>query len=187
MKTAFKEWAVVGEAMAQGKQTVILRKGGIVEDEGRFRPIHPRFLLLPTYVHQAPEGIRPEFLPLLEQVRNQQPVSDQIRISHWAEVATAVQVTSLESLNRLRDEHIWSQAIVEERFRRWQTDSVYALVVKVFPLPDPVLLPMRDSYGGCKSWIELEQDVPTPDTSPVVPSDEFDLRLKSIQAALAQR
>jgi hypothetical protein len=29
------------------------------------------------------------------------------------------------------------------------------LEVAVSPLPEPLVLPWRDDYGGCKSWVEL--------------------------------
>jgi hypothetical protein len=53
IRTAFKEWAAICRALATGRQDVILRKGGIVEDGGEFRPDHASFLLLPTFLHQV--------------------------------------------------------------------------------------------------------------------------------------
>ncbi|MED5454303.1 MAG: DUF1802 family protein, partial [Verrucomicrobiota bacterium] len=37
MKTAFKEWAVVIDALGRGEQIIILRKGGIHEGKGGFQ------------------------------------------------------------------------------------------------------------------------------------------------------
>ncbi len=47
-RTAFKEWAAVCAALSAGRQTVILRKGGIAEGPGGFQPEHGEFWLLPT-------------------------------------------------------------------------------------------------------------------------------------------
>ena len=33
--------------------------------------------------------------------------------------------------------------------------------MQVFALPQPVNIPFHDSYAGCKSWVELADDVPT--------------------------
>jgi hypothetical protein len=30
----------------------------------------------------------------------------------------------------------------------------------VEPLPAPVTIPWDDSYGGCRSWIDLQDEVP---------------------------
>ena len=37
LKDAFKEWAVICRALAEGRQALILRKGGIAEAGGDFR------------------------------------------------------------------------------------------------------------------------------------------------------
>ena len=42
VRTAFKEWAIVVDALGRGRQSVILRKGGIAEGRGGFRPEHAR-------------------------------------------------------------------------------------------------------------------------------------------------
>ena len=52
LSIAFKEWAVICRALAEGRQSLILRKGGIAEAGGQFRPEHDRFLLYPTYFHE---------------------------------------------------------------------------------------------------------------------------------------
>ena len=51
---AFKEWAVVCAALASGRQSVILRKGGIHEGRDGFRVDHREFWLFPTRFHQEP-------------------------------------------------------------------------------------------------------------------------------------
>ena len=60
LNIAFKEWAVVCRALAEGRQALILRKGGIAETGGQFSPEHSRFWLYPTFAHEKPEGIKPE-------------------------------------------------------------------------------------------------------------------------------
>ena len=55
---AFKEWAGVCDALSSGRQSLILRKGGVSEGPGGFRPEHPAFWLYPTHVHEAEQGLR---------------------------------------------------------------------------------------------------------------------------------
>src|SRR5262245_56106998 len=57
---AFKEWAAVCEALAAGRQTIILRKGGIHEGREGFRVEHDRFWLYPTRFHQAADALTPD-------------------------------------------------------------------------------------------------------------------------------
>ena len=47
----FKEWAVVCEAMGRGRQSIILRKGGIAEGREGFSFKYPEFFLFPTWFH----------------------------------------------------------------------------------------------------------------------------------------
>jgi len=56
-----------------------------------------------------------------------------------------------------RGRHVWSDAVVAERFHRWK-DELHLLVVDVSPLPSPITLPWHESYGGCRSWVELQDD-----------------------------
>src|SRR5690242_14612220 len=55
---AFKEWAGVCAALATGRQSLILRKGGIAEGPEGFAPEHTSFWLYPTHVHEAEQGLR---------------------------------------------------------------------------------------------------------------------------------
>src|SRR4051794_36210007 len=92
---AFKEWAVICHALAAGKQSLILRKGGVAEEGGEFAVEHNRFWLFPTYTHQQRDGIQPEALPWLAEVEGQRPPSDRVRISHFAEVTGIYHVHDL--------------------------------------------------------------------------------------------
>jgi hypothetical protein len=159
MKTAFKEWAVICRALALGRQDVILRKGGIAEGGGAFAPVHRDFLLLPTFLHQSAESIVPAARDLLEDLDADRPPPGTVVFRHRVQVTDVVEVRSLGELARFRDRHVWSDAVVAERFHRWR-DQLHVLAVRVVPLPASVTLPWREDYGGCKSWVELAADVP---------------------------
>src|SRR4051794_27585132 len=55
---AFKEWAGVCDALEDGRQSLILRKGGIDEGPSGFVPEHPAFWLYPTRRHEGEQGLR---------------------------------------------------------------------------------------------------------------------------------
>jgi hypothetical protein len=48
------------------------------------------------------------------------------------------------------------------------------LALRVYLLQGTVELPYSEAYGGCKSWIELEQPVPVAGARPVLEDDAFD-------------
>ena len=154
-RTAFKEWAVICRALAAGRQDVILRKGGIVEPGGAFRPEHARFLLLPTFLHQSAESLVPEARDLLEGIDDDRPPAGTVVFTHAASVEAARRITERRELDAWRGRHVWAESVVDERFHRWQ-DELHVLEVIVRPLPSPVTLPWRESYGGCRSWVEIE-------------------------------
>lgn len=183
MRTAFKEWAVICRALAAGEQTLILRKGGIVEEGGEFRPDHPEFLLFPTFSHQSPDSIVPAARRLLLELDAEEPEAGTVVFKHHAVVADALRVKSLSAVLRLRGQHIWSDEIVEERFHRWG-DFVYALFVRVYALPRAVVLPLEEEYTGCKSWVELSQDVSTAGSHAVLSDEDFARRHAAIREAL---
>jgi hypothetical protein len=159
MQTAFKEWAAICRALSTGRQDVILRKGGIVEDGGEFRPDHASFLLLPTFLHQAPESLIPEARDLLVGIDGDRPPEGTVVFRHAATVREARRVLRIDDLAAYRARHVWSDAVVAERFHRWK-DELYVLEVDVRPLPFPVTLPWHESYGGCRSWVDLQATMP---------------------------
>ena len=108
-----------------------------------------------------------------------------LSFSHYAVAADAIRIETLAALRALRGEHIWSDTVVEERFHRWQEDAVYALIVRVFALPDPVTLEMKESYAGCKSWVNLDVDVPINGAAPVLSNEAFADRRAAIQKVLS--
>jgi len=162
---AFKEWAAICRALVQGRQRIILRKGGIVEPGGSFRIEHRDFLLLPTFVHQAAESLMPEARDLLLDIDADRPPPGTVLFRHWARVIEAAEVRSLAELQRLRGEHVWSDEVVAERFHRWE-DLLHVLHVEVATLPQPVSRPWDESFGGCRSWAQLTVPVDCVETLP---------------------
>ena len=184
VRTAFKEWAVVVEALGRGDQILLLRKGGIHDRGGLFEPEHHRFWLFPTLFHQQVESVVPR---AAERFR-QQPISahdtSKVAIQFAAEVDSRLELRSLEAANRLAGHHIWKDDVIARRFDWGGKNSIHALIVRTFRLPVPIELERSDAYGGCRSWIELERDLPVDSLDPVMSDSEFDIKLQAIRSAL---
>ena len=73
ISTALKEWAIVCKALEEGKQILLLRKGGIMEYKQGFEVRHEKFLLYPTYEHQSKHLIRQEYVENFETVLQNAP------------------------------------------------------------------------------------------------------------------
>lgn len=184
MRTAFKEWAVVVDALARGEQIVILRKGGIHEGRGGFQVGHERFLLFPTRFHQQAGSVVPEVQWRSGEVMAGLPDEDTLRLEHYAEIVEWRELDTLEAAHRLRGQHVWKDAVIEQRFEWGRSQGVYALAVRVYRLTEAVELPMLKEYGGCKSWIEVAQEIPGEDAEPVLSDDAFGAKLAAFTRAL---
>jgi hypothetical protein len=153
MTLAFKEWAYIVDALGKGKQSIIIRKGGISEEGGDFALKGKKFLLFPTQFHQAKEMIKPAWLKDLE-IDSYFSTSDTVRIDYYAEVAESKLITDWSLLEKLDEQHAWKTEVIKERFNRWEK-SAHLLILQVFKLHISFDLAMTPEYGGCKSWIEL--------------------------------
>jgi len=147
---AFKEWAIIAEALGSGRQALTLRKGGIHERAGGFTPIYPRFWLFPTGFHQHTDNVHDSLTDVPENMD-----SERIQLRYIAEVLDTYRIDSIAALKRLSPWHYWKWETVKERyyFGKWQ--GVYALVLDVQVVKMPVTLELKKTYGGCKSWLEL--------------------------------
>lgn len=184
MRLAFKEWAVIVDALGAGDQIVILRKGGIDEGASGFRMENPRFLLFPTLYHQQRVSVIPAAQARFDRLAAALPPADRVRIEFWAEVQEWLRLESREAALNLRGQHVWRDEVIADRFDWGRSKSIFALAVRVFQLPGAVELPLRPEYGGCKSWIELESEVPTDGSVPVLDEPSFRARLDALRAAL---
>ena len=178
VRTAFKEWAIVVDALGRGEQIVILRKGGIHEGKGGFQVEHPRFWLFPTLFHQQREAVVPVAQKRFDEIAPRFPPADKVRIEFLTEVVEWRRLESLEQARALRGQHIWTDAVIEERFEWGRSKNIFALAVRVFRLPQAVDLPVLLNYSGCKSWIELDADLPMKEAVPVLSETDFAQKLE---------
>lgn len=184
MRVAFKEWAIVEDALGTGRQILIFRKGGISEGKGGFKPDHDRFLLFPTLFHQQREAVIADAQRRYDEIAATFPDPNTLRVRHYCEVTDWREVKSLEIARRLDAFHIWRPNVIEERFDWGRQKLIFAMLVRTYRLANPIDLPMSPNYGGSKSWIDLDRDIDTTGATPVLSDAEFDSRAEKIRAAL---
>jgi hypothetical protein len=185
VRVAFKEWAVVVDALLRGEQAIILRKGGLREGASGFQIEHPEFLLFPTLFHQQREAVTPVAQNRFDGLAPHFPPPEILRIEGFARVASWRRLESLTAACQLRGQHIWHDDIVAERFDWGREKHIHALAVRVFRFDSMVELPMRPSYGGCKSWVELEEEISVTGAQPVLAEAAFAAKLDQFQRALS--
>jgi len=180
---AFKEWAVACAALASGRQSLILRKGGIHEGHDGFRVEHREFWLFPTGFHQQREEIIPDAWPLLDELQSRdEPRHHPLNL--YAVVEDVKQVLDRSALARLSGRHVWSESTVEQRFR-YRTPGLFALIVRIYRRPTPFEIADSPYFAGCKSWVDLPSALPTSGLQPVLNDSTFDRQRREIQQLLA--
>ena len=171
MRIAFKEWSVVDEALGAGEQTILLRKGGIHERHGRFEVEHDEFLVYPTYLHQKPDLVKPDFRGRCRDSRSDRT---KVTIRHFVRVAGVFQApASGGSAGSWDALHIYSPALIEKRYQYRPERPLYILLVRAYRLAAATTIHETPQYAGCRSWVELNEDIDTIGAVPVLDDAAF--------------
>jgi hypothetical protein len=182
MNVALKEWSAVIAALDRGTQVFLLRKGGIVEARRGFELRYREFLLFPTFEHQHARYLKPEYRGLVEE----EPPGGHVRISHLARVADVLTAPrSIEPMRAADALHVWNDDFLRQRYAYRPDLALYLVVLRVFRLEEPAIIPARPSYAGCKSWVHLTEGVPVERMRPVLSEAEFNERQDVLMARLA--
>jgi hypothetical protein len=184
-QAALKEWAIVCRALADGRQSLLVRKGGIEEIKSGFQVTHRDFWLFPTAVHQKVADLLPAVHAEFEEVQRSFPPAGTIPIQLYATVTDAMRVTDLDRLRPLSPYHILSWDCVAGRFQYRNKPEVHVLILRVYRRPEPMLIGNTPQYDGCVSWVDLAEPLPTAGCTPVLSDAEFEARLARIRACLA--
>src|SRR5258706_7383240 len=105
LKVGLKEWASVCRALEEGRQILLLRKGGIHDSAGEFELEHPQFLLFPTYLHQNLKMLKETQHAGFESM-NAEPA--RVKLSAVGAVSDIIQLRSRSQMEAIDDEHIWT-------------------------------------------------------------------------------
>lgn len=182
-RIALKEWAVIQRSLARG-HILLIRKGGILEQEHGFPVEHREFFLFPTYVHQKEDDLIPAVHEELAVSFKASSPPDQVWFDFYAVAEEVWKVEQLDRLRQLEGQHVLSWSTVEARFR-YKRPGLHVLALRVFQLPETIRHPNHERYEGCVSWVELEEALPTTSARPVLSDEAFRARLEAARQALA--
>lgn len=172
LQAALKEWAVVCEALASGRQIFLLRKGGIAEGKRGFELKHGAFALFPTWEHQQRDGLRPEFHGLFERLRPADP--DRIEIRYAARVAGVMRAPETpRALLRAAEHHVWAEPYIRMRYEYRPDLPLWIVLTRVFRLPGPRLIENDRRYRGCRSWVDLYEEIDTRNSTETLDDSRF--------------
>lgn len=183
---ALKEWAIAVNALEKGETIMLLRKGGIHEQGGRFQVAHEEILLYPTYEHQQSFMLKAEYTNLV------QPVTsgwhpETVRIGSWAAITDILPVSNESIVNALLPFHIWNEYFISDRLIWKARQPLYILLLRTYKLPQVQEIPYRAEYGGCKSWIDLAQPINTEGAEAVLSDFAYNQLVAQIRAIVGDK
>jgi hypothetical protein len=174
---ALKEWAIICKALEEGKQILLLRKGGIMEYRKGFEVKHNEFLLYPTFEHQSIESIKAEYKEKIKEISEEHNISyynnnrkkidendnnfniaSNNIIKLLAKVEDVIEISDKFTLSGLRDYHIWSDEYVTMRMNYNPSKPMNVLLLRIYKIRKPLIVDINDKWAGCKSWIDIETD-----------------------------
>jgi hypothetical protein len=164
--TALKEWSNVVAALGRGAQILLIRKGGIADPS--FGIEAERFYLYPTYFHQGETEARPR-----------------VEITHWCEVVRTWTLSDRETLDRIAELVTIPRETLDARYRFRPDQALYVLAVRAWELARPAQVEFREDYGGCRSWISVDEEIDIEGSRRVLGERELAARIDRVDALLA--
>ena len=164
--TALKEWSNVVAALGRGEQVILIRKGGIADPS--FGVDADRFYLYPTYFHQGESEARPS-----------------AAITHWCEVVETWSVRERDELQALAPHVAIPQETLDARYNFRPDQALYVIAVRTRQLAQPAIVQYREEYGGCRSWISLEDEIDVDGSTPVLSEEELRAKIDGIRSTAA--
>ena len=162
---ALKEWNIVCRALEEGKQILLLRKGGIMEYRDGFEVKHNKFLLYPTFEHQSNESLKEKYKKefgeniVQDKKRNEIDALNGINtLRLFARIHDVIEISDKKVLTKLDDYHIWDDKYVLTRMDYNPNKPLSVLLLRVFKIREPLVVDIQDQWSGCKSWINIELD-----------------------------
>jgi hypothetical protein len=183
---AFKEWDIAIQALELGETIILLRKGGIREQGGKFKVDHDKILLYPTFEHQKPTLLKPKYANLV------QPVAsgwhpETVKISSFAEITNILSWNNAQdeySINSLIKYHIFNQEFVRDRLQFKPDQPLYILLLRTYKLEKVYNIAYHPSYGGCRSWIDLKETISLENMVPILTQENYDQQVSTIDQIL---
>lgn len=166
---AFKESAIVCQALEEGKQTLVLRKGGVIEEGGVLKAEHDEFFIYPTYDPNVAEGIKADWRPRIHKLDKDAKDTKHVHFHIYATVDSVLKVTNWEAAKSLVPFTVLTEQAIEKEFRSGDWEGFYLLLLRVYSLAVPMDLPRKASHDTHPIFVPLGASLFTIGAFPVIP------------------
>ena len=175
---ALKEWASAVDALTAGSTIMLLRKGGIKEKG--FQIKSSQVWLYPTYEHQKPELLKPEYATKVSPVESGWH-PETVTIKSRAEITDVLSIGDRTQIEALLPYHVWNEQMISDRLKWKPQQPLLVLLLRVYRLPKFEVISYNDNYGGCKSWIDLAETIPSDKLIPAIEDSKYERTVREIK------
>jgi hypothetical protein len=186
--SALKEWAIVCKGLEEGRQTILLRKGGIMERKHGFELRHNDFYMYPTFEHQSRDLLQEEYADRFESILQNKPLDNLNTIYLYAKVIFITETFSRKMLHGLRDFHIWNEKYINARMDYNPEKPLSIMLLRVYRLNRALSVALSPQQAGCRSWIDIQslslEDFQDNIGKPVLSDDIFEERQSQLMEVL---
>ena len=179
---------MVCDALENGEQSIILRKGGIHEGRTGFSFKHEQFVFFPTLFHEQVKHLKGnQSQTHCNKQDSEHQIGDRITIKCWAQLKFVWNLTCWETIKKLDAYHIWTMKTVRDRFE-WSESvgsqpGIKMALLRTFKLKQPWHIQYQKKYGGCRSWLKLEgfEEKLRESSTPVIDNHQYELILQKLK------
>ena len=189
---AFKEWSIVCDALGEGQQTIIFRKGGIHEGKRGFQFTHNEFLLFPTRFHEQEQKVHLKEPTASKEVPSEYKEGEQVELRYLCKIHSVDIMDQWDTIQSLRKFHIWDEPTILERYR-WSKEGeeepfISLAILRVFELSQSIKLSYEKKYGGCRSWLKVPEinSAIIDSSQPVIGDNEFKDLIRQINQIIGR-
>ena len=182
ISTALKEWAIVVEAILEGRHCLLLRKGGLREIHREFQIDHPEFLLYPTYEEQRPEHLLQAWREKLQRIHSLRPDGSHVILKGYCAVEAAWEVPDPRRVLEPPGRVIWSPEYLRGEFP--EGNPFCALLVRAFRLSQAREIAELGKYAASRTWVSLMDEISIEGARPVMTDEAFRRQAGELQRML---
>jgi hypothetical protein len=183
LSVALKEWAIVVEAILEGRQTLLVRPGSAREVHQEFRVEHGEFLLYPIYEEQKAEHVLPAWRPRFERVASRRPASGEVVLKAFCSVEAIWEVRDPAGLAAPPERVIWTAEYLRREYPEGQ--PACALLVRAFRLPETREISVLARYAAARSWLDLADQISVEGARPVLTDEAYRRQASELHKQLA--
>jgi len=181
---ALKEWNILCHAIAAGRQTFLLRKGGIAEPTGQFEIARQKFWLFPTDFHGTLEKLNAKGQAFAqENPSSLQSFGNPVPVSLLCQLSSDIYLTKYDQVALLVEQQLLSEATIKSRFD-YRQPGIHLLTFRAFRAPRPEGVRLTAEIEGCRSWIDLPEFLSEEGVQPILSEGEFAAQEKMLYSLI---